>query len=65
LQEPLAPGTSWHQQQQELLYSSDHHTQQWPVQQGVDGASGTGEHYLVGNLPNSRVYPIFSCYPVK
>ena len=48
LQEPLALGTSWHQQQ-ELLYSSDHHPQQWPVQQGVDSASGTGEHYLVGS----------------
>jgi hypothetical protein len=49
MQEPLASGTSWHQQQ-ELLYSSDHRTHQWPVQQEVEGASGT-VHQQQAELP--------------
>lgn len=48
VQDSLPSGTSWNRQQQELLYSSHQHTQQWPVQQDMVGTGDTvysPEHY--------------------
>jgi hypothetical protein len=42
LQDQLASGTGW-QQQQQSVYNPDQQTQQWPVQQGIEGTGDDGE----------------------
>jgi hypothetical protein len=54
LQDQLASGIGWQQQQQQPLYNLDQQTQQWPVQQEIDGTGGDGELSLLESGQRSR-----------
>jgi hypothetical protein len=42
LQDRLAPGVDWLQQQQESVYCQDQQMQQWSVQQGAEATGNNG-----------------------